>query len=554
MRKKANIGLLVILLLVIWPGSIFAINGFERGYEIDIPEATLNNGGVGDMISGVDVDGDGALEIYLVNDNWSDGPTETVPRLYKLEQTGSTWAVVWSAVAPIAYQNTWPSILLTDLDGDGKMEITWFPINSTGTEANPSRVVVYEHAGGDVFGVSDGAGGYNPNAAWTIVDADNINMRPVNAKVADVDADGVDELIFADRKGQDDGYFFMVISVSDVPDTGDDSEVWTLEASGLDFTLNDPIWNKWDTAILGSNMYFFCEGEIAKLTWSGTAYEYTSLPPLAGGISFDAVQVADIDDDGTLEMITGEYSYGDGTKSLWLLQEDGDTLVVTQLYDINGVDMLNGGRLIGGASGDIDQDGYLDFVFGSRFAGPPNAMLFRLAYRGGDITDGGNYQISVIDADIIDDGGIWNVINIANVDTDPELEVLYTSSSNYGDLFGNSSYPIVVLNYGPALAVDEDDFIAQPTQFVLHQNYPNPFNPVTTISYSLPYATKVNLVIYNMVGRQVVTLVNDYQQSGAREIQWNATDANGNKVSSGMYIYRLVTDSHSESRKMLLLK
>ena len=52
---------------------------FERGLEIPIPEADLNNGGIGAMISGVDVDGDGMLEIYLVNDNWNDGATEIIP-------------------------------------------------------------------------------------------------------------------------------------------------------------------------------------------------------------------------------------------------------------------------------------------------------------------------------------------------------------------------------------------------------------------------------------------------------------------------------------------
>ena len=62
------------------------------------------------MISGVDVDGDGLLEIYLVNDNWNDGATEVIPRIYKLEQDGAGgWVEVWRAVAPVDYQNTWPS-------------------------------------------------------------------------------------------------------------------------------------------------------------------------------------------------------------------------------------------------------------------------------------------------------------------------------------------------------------------------------------------------------------------------------------------------------------
>jgi len=205
----------------------------------------------------------------------------------------------------------------------------------------------------------------------------------------------------------------------------------------------------------------------------------------------------------------------------------------------------------GGASGDIDQDGNLDFVFGSR-GGDVNANIFRLAYSGGNLTSPSSYSLTVIDSGIVA-GGIWSVLNIADVDDDAELEVLYTSSSSVGDLVPYS-YPVVVLNYGPTVGIDEEDFITQPTQIVLHQNYPNPFNPVTTISYKLSYAANVNLVIYDMLGREIKTIVNEFQNSGEQQVVWNATDRYGNKVSSGMYIYVLMTENSSQSRKMLLLK
>lgn len=556
MRKKANIGLLVILLLVIWPGSIFAINGFERAYEIDIPEATLNNGGVGNMISGVDVDGDGLTEIYLVNDNWNDGATETIARIYKLELTGSTWTVVWSAVAPVAYQNTWPVLALDDLDADGKTEIIWGPVNSTGTESNPYRIVVYENvaAGSDDFGVEQTDGSFLPNSKWTITTVDDENIRPMDMQIADLDSDGTKELVMADRKGNDSGMYFLVASVDDIPNTGDGSETWTLETSGLDHTLSSAPENKWDVAVIGNNAYFWSETEISKLSWSGSAYVYTALSPLAGGSFNQSSQVVDLDGDGTMEIIGAIYDWGDDNKKgVYLLQEDADTLKATELVNMSSFWAGVSRGAWGGANGDIDQDGNLDFVFGSR-GGNVNANIFRLAYLGGNISSPSSYSLTVIDSGIVD-GGIWSVLNIANVDDDDELEVLYTSSASVGDLFAYS-YPIVVLDYGPgsSVGIDKDDFITQPTQFVLHQNYPNPFNPVTTISYRLSNATNVNLVIYDMLGREVRTIVNEFQNSGDQRVVWNATDRNGIKVSSGMYIYVLMTENFSQSRKMLLLK
>jgi hypothetical protein len=88
-----------------------------------------------------------------------------------------------------------------------------------------------------------------------------------------------------------------------------------------------------------------------------------------------------------------------------------------------------------------------------------------------------------------------------------------------------------------------------PHVFSLSQNYPNPFNPTTKVAYSLPSTQHVNLTIYNVLGQTVTTLVDEVQQAGAYEAEWNATD-----VSSGVYFYRLTTDQNVETRKMLLLK
>lgn len=88
-----------------------------------------------------------------------------------------------------------------------------------------------------------------------------------------------------------------------------------------------------------------------------------------------------------------------------------------------------------------------------------------------------------------------------------------------------------------------------PNKVSLKQNYPNPFNPTTTIKYSLPEATEVKLTVYNLLGQQVAELVDTRKQTGTYTVTFDA-----GQLSSGVYIYKLQTESFSKSRKMLLLK
>jgi len=95
------------------------------------------------------------------------------------------------------------------------------------------------------------------------------------------------------------------------------------------------------------------------------------------------------------------------------------------------------------------------------------------------------------------------------------------------------------------------------TRFNLYQNYPNPFNPTTTIRYDLPRSTNVVLKIYNTLGQEVKTLVNEYQTSGSKSVVWDGTDNSGETVNSGDYLYRIQTsnlDVSYQCKKMVMLK
>jgi hypothetical protein len=93
-----------------------------------------------------------------------------------------------------------------------------------------------------------------------------------------------------------------------------------------------------------------------------------------------------------------------------------------------------------------------------------------------------------------------------------------------------------------------------PTEYSLSQNYPNPFNPSTTIKYSIPnvesgHAPTVLLKVYDILGREVATLVNKQQKAGNYEVTFNALN-----LTSGVYFYRLKSGGFTQSKKMILLK
>tara|TARA_B100000886_G_scaffold338992_2_gene303190 strand:+ start:747 stop:1142 length:396 start_codon:yes stop_codon:yes gene_type:complete len=91
-------------------------------------------------------------------------------------------------------------------------------------------------------------------------------------------------------------------------------------------------------------------------------------------------------------------------------------------------------------------------------------------------------------------------------------------------------------------------------KFMLHNNFPNPFNPSTSIAYSIPINSSVSLKIYSLLGKEIVTLVNEVKTRGEYSVQWDAKNDLGNKVTSGIYLYKLAGRGFSQTKKMILLK
>ena len=90
--------------------------------------------------------------------------------------------------------------------------------------------------------------------------------------------------------------------------------------------------------------------------------------------------------------------------------------------------------------------------------------------------------------------------------------------------------------------------------FLLLQNYPNPFNPETEIAYGLAEPSYVRLVVYNVLGQEITTLVEEYEAAGMHTVSWDSKDQRGKDVPAGVYLYRFETDQFTDTKRMLLLK
>jgi len=155
----------------------------------------------------------------------------------------------------------------------------------------------------------------------------------------------------------------------------------------------------------------------------------------------------------------------------------------------------------------------------------------------------------------------WQVYNTLNSGL-PNNSVICVATDIYNNIWiGTGGYNgygggLVVFNESGIVSVEENttDQVILPNEYLLSQNYPNPFNPSTTIKYQIPSNAKgetatVKLIVYDILGREVATLVHQQQKAGYYEVNW---DAGIN--SSGIYFYKLNAGSFVETKKMILLR
>jgi hypothetical protein len=306
-----------------------------------------------------------------------------------------------------------------------------------------------------------------------------------------------------------------------------------------------------------------------------------------GGSIWSAPVVADLDGDGGLEVIVGC-----DARKLYAIHSDGEVM-----YTFRSVHAIKGSPAVA----DLDENGSLDVIITSQDGRVTAVNQWGYCVSGWPYDTGRTLMSSPIVLDIDGDEHL-EVVLLANgpelihldrlgflllslslegtglpmstpvagdLDNDGDLEIAvggpkgvhvwnYPTASTVAQPWpmhrGNTRRTGYIGDVTTAAPEDDDPQPAVPGRYALHQNYPNPFNPETAIRYSLAQAGPARLAVYNVLGQEVVTLVDAHQAAGAHEIVWSGVDSGGRAVSSGLYFYRLQAGEFSETRKMVLLR
>ena len=316
------------------------------------------------------------------------------------------------------------------------------------------------------------------------------------------------------------------------------SDVWLIKTNDLGDTLwaktyggvnGDAAWSVQQTKdggylIIATTLSFgagFVDTWLLKTDDSGD----TLWTKTFGGISDDWCGSVQQTTDGGYIISGWTESFGAGSNDGWLIKTDdsGDTLW-TKTY--------------GGTSSDVfswvqqtSDGGYIITGYTESFgAGSEDGWLIKVNDSGDTIwtkTIGGSSQEFCSSVEQTKDGGY-----------------IITGIKNTGN-----SWDIWLLKTAPDLSniIADNEFVF--SDFSLQQNYPNPFNPSTVIYWQVPVGSHQTLKIYDVLGNEVVTLVDEYKPAGNYEIEWNATG-----LPSGVYFYRLHAGDFVETKKMLLMK
>tara|TARA_R100001591_G_scaffold48341_2_gene59015 strand:+ start:9020 stop:11149 length:2130 start_codon:yes stop_codon:yes gene_type:complete len=263
----------------------------------------------------------------------------------------------------------------------------------------------------------------------------------------------------------------------------------------------------------------------------------------------------------------GDTTYGRGNESLTL--EDGTRVYVTLQWDFNLKELVPQyyrayPRSVFGEGGYLNQSTYVDLITNSGTRSINVGGNYPGVFNDGPIPislgDTVSFFVSAINMDLSKaDVAITNMPTTATFDSESKKfwwvvdeekpgPMTYTATNKNG----SSEVVVYFVNTdaedgGNTVSNESANF--NPKEFTLAQNYPNPFNPSTNISFNLPQASDVSLKVYNMLGQEVATLINERMAAGAQIVTFDASN-----LSSGMYIYRIQAGEFSRTKKMMLIK
>lgn len=410
-------------------------------------------------------------------------------------------------------------IRVQDIDGDGKSELLFPPRSFSFSVAKLYIMQVNSgtfSAGDAVVGteyVYDAMVQANPPDGYV----------PVSTEIGDVDNDGLDEIIVAGWTNIAAGAGIGFIQI-DGPDSYTNGSIIQIADFSAFVVKAKPIF-----AMVNGEPVIYLHGTNASLSasqmwviddiFSDAFVSPSDVTPLFSGVGFWSAWALGDQDHATASAGDGIdlYLYGGGGRLLDIEHDnsgspaDTNSYTITQLYDLG--DLYDN---LGGLFDDI------------------------YTYPGMDLDNDGNRDIVAS-------------YKGSGVDT---LGGVSLNQNGYHVFFwewGDSALSINPPPPGPT-GIGGISVIT-PEDYRLAQNYPNPFNPSTTIEFALPINKQISLGVYNMLGQKVKTLVdNESYTAGTYQVQWDGTNQNGQKVASGVYVYRLTFGNFSKSMRMNLVR
>ncbi len=273
------------------------------------------------------------------------------------------------------------------------------------------------------------------------------------------------------------------------------------------------------------------------VNWNGSVETYNA---------YLATQTNDLDGNGKDEIwIAGDAFYnGVGITRITIFESYGnDNYQVVGRIDLVGIFSFYAGNI---QAIDVDKDGIDEMmicieqtVLILKFNGSQNHQTYELFYfKQNDLALAGR-------------NSVYYGATMYDLTNDGKEEIII----NLDDVIQNVGLRLFSFIYKPEFAIGvDDDSSPHPNDFHLYTNYPNPFNPATKIKFDLPVYSNVSLKVYDLLGKEITTLLDKELSPGNYTINWEAKDSNGQLLPSGVYLIRMVADKYIQTIKALLLK
>jgi hypothetical protein len=527
------------------------------GWPMELPDASTNSPSVGD------IDGDGDLEVVIGNDKlyaWHHDGLEL--------RDGDSDQGTWGVFSELGQDFIGPAALAR-LDGVPGLDIV-------AASYSTKQIFCFNYTGEVLPGWPQPTR-YNVRASVAVGDLDGDNLWEIVA----VDQEAVIHAWHADG--------------SEVRDGDNDPAT-----AGVFRELTNTPWIHYQSPAVydvdgdGNDEIIICDQDSTLYVMDGSGNDLPGWPIRLTGLTGGSVAVGDIDNNGDAEIVVSvrsaarTYAFHHDATQMWLkwfsqnmfftpspalADLTGDGMLETILPSSNGrvyVIKYNGQDLPGWPVyyststytesspivADVNGDGAPDILLGdeSKFINAWDAA--------GNPLDG--FPLATRDA-------VRGVPAVTDLDGDGDVEVIaagfdqvvyswdidnpYNPAASHWPEFHANAHRNGFYGYEVPTAAP-GNYRAPVTRAGLEQNYPNPFNPVTTIRFHIPpdRAGRVSLVVYDVTGARVKTIIDGPLPAGIHTRRWDGTDLHGNRVGSGVYFYRLGMPGLVDTRKMVLLK